>query len=288
MPVNRQRTQTLDGLAWASLSESAVIARLAAQLVREHQQSHQSYGEPTKKRFEEAIRDTVPPRGRAGPMLQPLIEEFRRQRPIYIKRLAAHNAWAAWQSWRSDRSTRINVTYASLFGKATFLGPRSNPFSWHQHEEHQKWNLEEQSRDKGDNCVMLIKHQDCVIAVLASESTGSEQRNIPSIKVKYLASGRVFTTHLRQQVNDFGSLFTTLGGNPVTGALAHGHRVEIDWPGRRFIIHDPETGEKHTAPWLVRRYTKSSDPWRYDTKDIVVIGRKIVGENDGEAVDVEA
>lgn len=287
MPVSRQRTQTLDGLAWASLSESAVIARVAAMLVREHYAAHREYGEPTKKRFEEAIRQTVPPRGRAGPMLEPLMVEFRRQRVIYTKRLRAHNDWAAWQDWRSKRETRVNVTYASLFERSPHLGHRQNPYDWHQQEDHRKWNDEESARDKGDNCVLLIKHQGCVIAVLTSQGSKNEQRQIPSIKVKYLASGRVFTTHLREQVDNFGSLFKALGGYAVTGALAHGHRVDIDWPGRRFIIHDPETGEKFTAPWLIRRYTKTDDQWRYDTKDLVVIGRKVIGEGDDDEVDAE-
>jgi hypothetical protein len=278
---NRQRTQTLDGLAWASLTEKAVIARLANKLVKS---TTSAYGinEPYKTAFQMAIRETVPPRGRAGPMLEPLIKEYQRQAPIFMGRLRSRGEWEAWKTWVAERTTRIDHAYATVFGRARFHDRRDNPYDWsRQRTEYEKWHQAEETRDNGDKCVMLVKDQDCVIALLMRESKGNGPFFVrhPHIRVKCLGSGRVFTTYLRSEVWDMGQLLAALGGHPVLGALAHGHRVDVDWRGRRFVIHDPVSGETHEAPWLIRRFGKPdpAQPWAEHAQLLSVIGRKVVG-----------
>jgi hypothetical protein len=260
------KVELLDSLAWALLSESAVLGRLANMLVREH--NHYSY--PTQKTFTEAIRATKPPRGRAGPMLELLEKEFRRQKPIVHKRLMAHAEWDHHLKISALRSFRINAAYASVFKQAVFIGSRSNPLpysaAW---EERKKWDDEETNRPKGDNCLLLILHQGCIVAVLGS----TDNNHRPQIRVRQFGTDQTCTTFLRSTVINFGDLLSALGGEAVTGALAHGHRVEINYPDREFLIHR-EDGSTFTAPWLAVSYTPSEKAWQADdANDIVVTGR---------------
>lgn len=259
----------LDALAWAGFTEQAVIAKLANKLVREHDE----WGYPTKKTFENAIRNTSPKRGRAGPMLPLLEEEFKRQRPIYWQRKRDHDEWDSYLKLLSDRGYRLNAAYASRFGRAIHLGHRNCPLPYHApHEVRQKWQDAEQKRDKGDECKGLIIHQGCTVALV----TTTHENGRPQIRVRY-PSGKTFTTYLRDRCEDFGSLFTSLGGRPVTGALAHGHRVDIDYRGRRFVIHHP-SGETVEAPWLARKFVETTGGFREEVTDIVIVGRRIEGE----------
>jgi hypothetical protein len=278
MPGNRQRTETLDGLAWASISEEAVIARLANKLAKEHAK----FVSPTKKAMQEAISATVPPRGRCGPMLEPLQKEYERQSPIIWERRETQVEWDAWKTLVSTRHHRINHTYASIFGRAVNLPHRNNPYHWND-EKHRKWNEAEGHREKGDDCALLIKAQDCVIAVVV-EST-DESNPGAHIKVKRLGSGYVYTTYLRVRCENFGSLFASLGGFPVTGALAHGEHVKIDWRGRKFIITDKD-GETRFAPWLAIKKTKTGpNHWDYKETPIQVMGRKVTTLDASEVED---
>jgi hypothetical protein len=261
-----KKIDMLDALAWASLSEPATIARLTNLLVRDC--SEHSY--PTQKTFIEAIRSTSPPRGRAGPMLKLVETEFARQRPIFWKRKHEQDNWAAYLAEIQTRKYRINAAYAGVHQRPVYTGRRNNPLPYSApYEERQKWENDENKRDKGDECHSIIIHQSCIVSLMASNN----ESNKPHLKVRYIGSGRTLTTFLRDRVSDFGNLWTTLGGRPVLGALAHGKRVEIDYPGRRFIIHHDD-GETHTAPWLAVRYEKTDGGWREDEKPIVVIGRK--------------
>ena len=274
MAGNRQRTETMDGLAWASLSETATIARVANMLVK----AHSKYSYPTKKEFQKAISDTVPPRGRCGPMLEPLEAEYKRQRDIHWDRKEKAKAWAEYQADIAKRDTRINLAYAGVFGRPVHWGVKHNPYQWEDREKRQKWDQEERDRPKGDDCHLLVIGEGCIAAVLWSvtpDKPDSNEVNKPQIKVRYLPSGRTFTTLIRNRPGDFGELFASLGGRPVLGALAHGKRVEVDWKGRRFLIHESD-GETHEAPWCARKYIQTKDSWRQEEVDIEVKGRKAV------------
>lgn len=276
MPGNRQRTETLDGLAWASLSEQAVIARLANKMLRDRGK----HDRPTKTDFKQAISDTVPPRGRCGPMFDPLVAEYERQHPIYWERKETQAEWAGYQATITTRDYRVNKTYASIFAKGgVHLKHRNNPYHWND-EKHRKWNEAENARDKGEDCKLLIKHQGYIVAVAHDVR--------PVLRVKY-PSGRIFSTHLRTSVNhnSFGELFTSLGGRPVTGALAHGLRVEIDYPGRRFWIHQ-EDGTKTQAPWLGIKVKKTGpNDWDVRQQDITIVGRKVHFDDPSQADEEE-
>jgi hypothetical protein len=276
MAGNRQRTETMDGLAWASLSETATIARVASLMVRKHNK----HDYPTKKEFQKAISDTVPPRGRCGPMLEPLETEYKRQRAIYWDRQEKKKAWDEYLATIAKRETRINLAYAGAYGRPVHWGVRHNPYAWEDREKRHKWDLEEKERHKGDDCRLLVIGDGCIVAVLWSvtpDKADSDEVNKPQIKVKYLPSGRVFTTLIRDRPDDFGELFSSLGGYAVTGALAHSKHVEIDWKGRRFTVHEKD-GSTHDVPWQARKYVGTEDTWRQKEVDIEVMGRKTLGE----------
>jgi hypothetical protein len=274
------KVELLDSLAWATLSEVATIARLSNKLVREN--SEHNY--PTQKTFIEAIRSTSPPRGRAGPMLELVELEYKRQRPIYWERKHAHDEWELYLSTIRKRAYRINAAYAGVHGRPIYGEPRHRDHAYHMasYEERQKINEEERQRDKGDSCVSIIIHQSCIVSIIKSVN-GAEKSQL---RVRYIESGRTFTTFLRGVVETFGALLSTLGGRPVLGALAHGKRVDIDYPGRRFTIH-ADDGSTHTAPWCALRYEKTEDAWREKEVKITVIGRQTDDSANSDDTDVE-
>jgi len=273
------KVDTLDALAWATLTEVATIARLSNKLVRDNSE----HGYPAQKTFIEAIRSTSPPRGRAGPLLELVELEFKRQRPIYWKRRHAHIEWERYLSTIRTRSYRINAAYASVHGRPIYGEPRHKDHAYHllSYEERSKVDEAERQRDKGDSCTSIIIHQSCVVSLIKSVNGAAK----PQLKVRYIESGRTFTTFLRSDVGGFGGLLSNLGGRPVLGALAHGKRVEIDYPGRRFTIH-ADDGSTHTAPWRALSYEKTEDAWREKEIKITVIGRQ-ADDSGSDDTDVE-
>jgi len=266
------KVETLDALAWATLSESATLAKLANALVKEHGE----YSYPTQTKFKEAISSTKPPRGRTGPMLELLQTEYKRQKPIIWSRAKSAALWKEHLDNIANRKFRIQAAYAGVFGTAIFFGHRHNPIPWQApYEEREKWDKAEQARPKGDDCTLIFLHQDCVVSVVTGENNDGRMR----LKVRRRDSGYTTTTFLRTQPDDIGQLLVSLGEVAVTGALAHGRRVEVDYPGRKFIIHG-EDGATHYAPWHIRSYEKGGR--HTSPKDAVVTGRTTISEDSDE------
>jgi hypothetical protein len=264
------KVETLDALAWATLTEESTLAKLANALVKEHSR----YSFPTQSKFVESIRSTKPPRGRAGPMLELLQTEYKRQHPIIWKRAENKAAWEAHLQNIANRSYRIQAAYASVFGKAIHIGYRHNPIPWQApYDERHAWDEAEAKRPKGDSCNLLFLHQDCIVAVIAGENNDSRQQ----LKVRRRGSGYTTTTYLRTHPDDIGQLLVSLGGVAVTGALAHGQRVEIDYPGRKFIIHHAD-GDTHTAPWHIHNIKKGKSPAFDKWTEAIVMGRETISE----------
>lgn len=258
------KVETLDALAWASLSEVATLARLANRLVKETDE----YGYPTLTKFKEAISSTRPPRGRAGPMLELLQAEYKYQKDIIWKRKHAHDEWAQHQKNIANREYRIQACYASAFGQAVHTGHRHNPLPWNQWEARRAWDDAECKRPKGDDCLVIFIQQDYTVALLASVN----DLQAPQIRVRRRGYRYTVATLLREPAYNIGDLLVTLGGKAVTGALAHGRRVEIDYAGRKFTIHD-EDGNTHEAPWHILEAREDDD------YHVVVIGRKILSQD---------
>ncbi len=73
----------------------------------------------------------------------------------------------------------------------------------------------------------------------------------------------------------------------MTGALAHGRRVEIDYPGRRFWIHEDD-GTKTVAPWLGTKVEKTGpQDWDVRQRDITIIGRKVTFDDGSDGSEDE-
>ena len=104
-----QKANVLDALAWAGVSESARVARIAAKLVRE---LHQYKDEHTKTRIKDAVKATSPPYGRGKYIIAAVDAEYQRQLPIYKERK---------EQFRQDREDRKRRPAA--WG---FPGPRTS------------------------------------------------------------------------------------------------------------------------------------------------------------------
>jgi len=232
------RDNILDGLAWASLSEAARVARVAALLVR-------SLGpwsdQHTKTDVKTAVKATAPPYGRGKYIIEAVEREYRRQLPIYRGRKKAQDAYAAYLDKSSKRGTRVNNAYAAAFGRPQYLAQQQfdKPWSGDTYDERNDWNTAESLRDKGDTCVGLT-HQDSHVVALVEGENGSTRWHIAT----RLHNGPIVRTYLRCNSNRFSvekmnlvEAAISLGGPKTKAALAKGKRVETDWIGRRTLIH---------------------------------------------------
>jgi len=87
-------------LAWQFLPEKVIVARVAADVVRDYSawtSSARYGGLPSKKVVDGYVRNTSPPRGMLGKRIEAVRQEAKRQKAIYTKR--ARNAPIDWANW---------------------------------------------------------------------------------------------------------------------------------------------------------------------------------------------
>jgi|3_EtaG_2_1085321.scaffolds.fasta_scaffold00329_24 hypothetical protein len=236
-----QKANVLDALAWAGVSESARVARIAAKLVRE---LHQYKDEHTKTRIKDAVRATSPPYGRGKYIIAAVDAEYQRQLPIYKERKAKHDAWAEYQKHIVKRSTRVNNAYAAAFDRPQYHPKQRWGGSWGDYDGRQAFDEVEGARDFGDRCLALTHQGNHVVALLTSKN-GQDGFHIAT----RLKRGTVTRTYLRgnddQGPQNLIDALVSLGGPQVKAALAIGKQVETDWVGRRSFIH--HDGRDHQA-----------------------------------------
>lgn len=258
-----RREKILDGLAWASLSEPARIARIAAQLVRENVGSYAP--KLTKSRVKEVIRDTSPPYGRGKAIFESLWGddgtdgEIGRQLAIYQDRKERHDAWSKHQKHISKRSTRVNRAYAYAFGRPQYSPRRHWNGAWNDYDARRAFEEVEDKRDVGDQCIALIHLDDHVVALVSSENEGE------SWHIAVRTNGAIIRTYLRCNLSgprtwpkNFAEAAVSLGGPKVKAALALGKKVVTDWAGRRTFIHHEGQDHHHAhveeLPWRIVIY----------------------------------
>ena len=233
-----QKANVLDALAWAGISESARVAKIAAGLVRElpdYQAEH------TKIRVKDAVKATSPPYGRGKYIIAAVDVEYQRQLPIYKERKDKHDAWDKYQKHIVKRPTRINSAYATAFDRPQFNALQAN------YPCRQPSNKEKGVRDVGDRCLALTHQGNHVVALLTSKN-GQDGFHVAT----RLKRGNITRTYLRGVGGDCGQgpqnlidALVSLGGPRVKAALAIGKQVETDWVGRRSFIH--HDGRDHQA-----------------------------------------
>jgi hypothetical protein len=236
------RDKILDGLAWASLSEPARVARISIALVKElgtYTREH------TKTRVKEAVRNTSPPYGRAKFVVEAVEKEYRRQLPIHRERQERHKAWKDYLTHMAKRSTRLNNAYAASFSRPPYMASRSYPGEYSDWDARRDWEEAERARDKGDECTGMT-HQDGYVVALVSSESGATKWHIAT----RLKSGPIVKTYLRANLTSGGpqnlaEAAVSLGGPKVKAALARGKKVVTDWIGRKTYIH--HEGQDHHA-----------------------------------------
>lgn len=235
-----QKANVLDALAWAGVSESARVARIAAKLVRELDHYKDEH---TKTRIKDAVKVTSPPYGRGKYIIAAVDTEYQRQLPIYKERKARHDAWAEYQKHMAKRSTRVNNAYASAFDRPRYHPRQSFDGPWGDYNGRQAFDESERARDVGDNCVGITHQGNHVVALVRSENSTSQEHIATRLK-----RGVITRTYLRSVYRTKQNLvdaLVSLGGPRVKAALAIGKQVETDWVGRRSFIH--HDGRDHHA-----------------------------------------
>jgi len=236
------RDKILDGLAWASLSEPARVARISASLVKElglHIKAH------TKTRVKEAVRNTSPPYCRAKFIVEAVETEYPRQLPIHRGRQERHRAWDDYLTHMTKRSTRLNNAYAAAFSRTPYMPTRRYPGDYGNWDERNTWDDAERARDHGDECV-AITHQGSHVVALVSSESGNTKWHIAT----RLKSGPIVRTYLRCNLRhgnprSLAVAAISLGGPKVKAALARNKKVVTDWIGRKTYIH--HEGQDHHA-----------------------------------------
>jgi hypothetical protein len=265
----------LDALAWAGISETARIARIANKLTRG---TNRYCTTVTKTAIAEAVRVTIPPYGRGKAICEGVAKEIERQHPIYAKRHDAQEAWERYLAHMAEMSVRINNAYASRFGRPTFSPatsyqghPNEQPYGggsyWEASQAHQE---AESKRDKGDSCVAFLIYQEVYAVALLRSANNLPGSNY--VAVRNRLSGEAVYTALRVSCEHFVDAVLSLGGPKVRSALAQGLQVCTDWVGRRSVITHRE-GKTETLPWLSERHTQTSQ-WHTDTEPTVLLGEE--------------
>ena len=270
------RDHILDGLAWATLTEDARVAKLAAKLARQRYDQY-NHDQHTKTHVREVVRQSSPPYGRAkyifealwGPGKDGDTGAMEKVWNVHLERRTKQDEFATWQEWQAEISTRLNAAYAAVFERPVYEPSRKCPIKWdwsmgrecEAYERHTEWNIQERDRDKGDMCVALTHQGDHVVCLVSTVNMDS----CPHVAVRG-PGGTEVRTHLRDEVSDWGDAVVSLGGPHILSALAKGKRIETDWVGRRFFIH--HDGSDHMPrsvqelPWLTARFEANSRGWR--------------------------
>lgn len=263
-----QRANILDGLAWASLTEQARVARVSAQLVRECGQYNRDH---TKTRVKDAVRNTSPPYGRAKFIVEAVEAEYRRQLPIYQERQERHNAWRQYQEDTAKRATRLNNAYAAAFGRPRYFPRQQYVSPWSQkiysesyYEAQEAFAKSEQARDVGDECI-AITHQNGYVVALVESENGTTRFHIAT----RLKHGPIVRTYLRtgaynNQAQNLVAAAVSLGGTKAKAAFAKGKQVDTDWVGRRTFIH--HDGRDHVYAHV------EEIPWRVVVYEVTLTG----------------
>lgn len=273
----------LDALAWAGISETARIARIANKLVRGTNRYNSTV---TKTAISEAVRETIPPYGRGKAICEGVAKEIERQRPIYSKRHDDQEAWERYLSHMAEMSVRINNAYASRFGRPTYSPatsyhghPNAQPYGgasyWEASQAHQD---AEEKRDKGDSCVAFLIYQEVYAVALLRSANNLHGNNF--IAVRSRLGGEPVYTELRETCSHFVEAVVSLGGPKVRSALAQGLQVCTDWVGRRSTITHRD-GKTETLPWLSMRHIKTSQ-YGWDKEYTVVLGGETTVVKAGE------
>jgi hypothetical protein len=267
----------LDGLAWASLSEQARVARISAQLVRKAPE----YGSKHTKTFiKETVRKTCPPRGRGKYVFEAVLLEYERQRKIYGARQKAHADWKAWQHKQATRETRLNNAYAYAFHRPRYQPRMSYPGGWGEHEARRKWEKEESARDTGDKCIGLTHFDGHVVALVESEQ-GHTHRHVATIN----KDGEVTRTYLHSEGYGYApnlvAAAMSLGGPKVRSALSIGKKVITDWTNRRTFVHHEGQDHVHPhveeIPWRAVVYREEDTAYgkSYEPHPVIIRGEEI-------------
>lgn len=248
----------LDGLAWAGLKESARVARLAAQIIRNNVTGYR--GDRTQSIVKEEIRKTAPPYGRSKHIFKALWGtddngEIARQEEIHNRRQTAQREWEQYQKRQSQLDTRLNNAYAAAFDRPSYCPRRSYQGGWMDYDARREFDEKERARDKGDECIGITHQGEHVVALVISENEDAR----PHIAVRRKRGG-ITRTYIRcvryEQPRNLAEAALMLGGNKAKAALAKGKRVETDWVGRRTLIHhdgsDHEEPKIEEVPWEVR------------------------------------
>jgi len=277
------RDNILDGLAWASLSEKARVARISAKLVRDLGSWSDKH---TKTDVKAAVKATAPPYGRGKYVIAAVELEYRRQLPIYRKRQKAQDDWKAYLDKAAKRGTRVNNAYAFAFNRPPHLPTQDfdKPWSSDTYDERTAWNTVEAARDKGDTCVGLT-HQDSHVVALVEQENGSTRWHIAT----RLHKGPIVRTYLRGSSNRYtnskmnlAEAAVSLGGPKVKAALAKGKRVETDWIGRRTLIHHEGQDFVHAhveeLPWRTTTFVETANTYNPATTYLKPVASQTLGE----------
>lgn len=102
----------LEKLAWSALTEKAIIARVANQLLRRNIDGRR--GEKTA--VKDAVRESCPPRGFLGSRYEGVLKELKRQKPIRHKRAYS---FAPYEERQLRVTTRRNRVAKARLGAQT-------------------------------------------------------------------------------------------------------------------------------------------------------------------------
>lgn len=231
--------QVLDGLVWAQLKEPARIARIASGIVRKYSRHNQS---TTKTDVQQAVRETMPPHGRGKYIIEGVSKEIERQKPIFLKRSEAHQAWDAYLKHQALIGTRLNDAYAARFGRPTYLREARLNLSYgddNYWEKSQAHHEAERNRDKGDNCIGLMIYKDIYTVALLSYAHKQPSQHSHYIAVRDRFGGEPVYTELKRACKNMVEAIVDLGGPEVRGAMARGLPVNVDWVARNITITYP-------------------------------------------------
>jgi hypothetical protein len=264
----------LDALAWAGISEKARIARIANKLALSlHSQKQQH----SKTKVKEAVKNTAPPYGRGKIITNAVEIEYRRQLPISLERRNQKGEELRYENHMAMKATRINNAYAAAFNRPIYqprqYWERSKANvndSWEEIDaKNREFNIAEERRDKGDECIALKFQGNYTIALLRS-SNHNYNLHI-AVRSKQGIITRTYLRANKYEIKNFVEVITSLGGSKVKAALARGNKVITDWSGRRSFIHHDNINNR--GPRIEEL------PWRsidHKTQEPIIIHGEIV------------
>ena len=269
------RNKILDGLAWAGITEQARVAKISALLVRKS-------GRVTKTAIKEAVRDTSPPYGRGKAITEKVEAEHARQKVIYDRRQQEQLTFTQLKAHLAKMATRLNYAYAHAFGRRRYeaFGDRYPEDYWDwDWEKRTAYDLEQENRDKGDDC-NAITHWGGYVVALLDTLNDEHHEHIATRRKK----GEIVRTYLRDNSENLVEAAISLGGPKVRAAFAQGIRVTTDWIERKTTIHYAYSDL--VLPWRALRYEEQQTQWGYQTRPVKIIigdGGVIVDDDSDEA-----